>query len=421
MLACIAPDMSTRKRRGSPLFFLDQPGFRNIKRPRKETKSNPKVETDVTKLARVEQMPFMYYSDSRVRRTASIKAEIAISSLMKDTTSPSQLSNAKPYEKLQEDVEDGSNVKKRRVEPEAGELKKKYDKNEQTATSFHHNKVSHTLFFNTFNNKKHSENFNGSPSPLSSLGSWEEERGSCFETKEPLNLKKTLALTLVDCKKSSAKPQEKKKIPLNNNTSSVADSQWYVKRMASLNARACVSVLMESTRRSSKAKQAVHQAVTPPRKNSDVLKHSSPLNNSGSVSARSSPAPQFYLLRKSSSRQSSADRDDANAYGSSDDTKHAFTCASQLTLERNDITDVTESTTNDEDVPYNTEGLLWNGDTLHPQSRVYLCADGSVPQWILSPVRPVKVASVLATVAKTQHQKKCKRAKSLKVRILCNS
>ena len=420
MLACIAPDMSTRKRRGSSLFFFDQPGLPDIKRPRKETNNNPKVETDVTKLSRVEQMPSMYYSNSHVRRTASIKAEIAISSLIRDSTSPSQLSSAKPYEKLEEDEEEVSNEEKKGVEPGVEELKKKGEKNEQTATFFRPNKISHTLFFTPFEHKTHSENYSASPSPLSSLGTWEEERGSCFEVKQPLNLKKTLALTLVDCKKSSAKPQEKKKSPLSNNS-------WYVKRMASLNARACVSVLMESTRRPSKPKQAMRQALIPPRKNGDIPKHSSLLNSSGSVSARSSPAPQSYLLRKSSSRQSSADRDDANSCGSSDDKKYVFTCASQLTLERNNITEVTESTTDDEDVPFNTEttdnedvpfnteGLLWNGDTLHPQSRLFLCADGSVPRWIFSPVRPIKPTSVLATVAKTQHQKKHKRAKALKV------
>ena len=92
--------------------------------------------------------------------------------------------------------------------------------------------------------------------PFSSVNSWEFEREKedKFEAKDsPTELS----------------------ICVNPNTQNIRGSSEHEKHIASVNARACVGVLMESTRHPSKLKPAVSPAVTPPKANGDTRKVSS--------------------------------------------------------------------------------------------------------------------------------------------------
>ena len=384
MLACVVPDMSTQKRRGS-LFTWDQPGLPVTKRAREQRSSNQKSTDSMGKLRQPVPL-FMYCSPSHTRRIPDIRARIGAPPLLKNVPTFVEVCQKITKKKKGEEIKD--------IEGENGVRKKKDETKEVMS-------------------------FNGckSQSPVSLLSSFEDEFPA---SKVPPKLKQspTLLTSPVahSCKKSlvNSRPTTQR-----NN----GESSWYVKRMASLNARACVSVLMESTRRTSKAKKGIsHEATTPrpitprpvspPKENGGIPKPSSP--------HASNPTPlSLILIQKISSRQSSVDRDDGTSCGFSDYRSYVVACASPTTLERYGIIQTTESTTESEDVPYNTEGLLWNGDTLHPQSRVYLCADGSVPQRIVPPVQPATIASVQKAVckAKKQHRKNGKK-KAMKVIII---
>ena len=368
MLACVVPDMSTRKRRGS-IFTWDELGLPVTKRVKEQRSSNKKSIGNMGKLH--QPMPlYLYCSPSHKRRIPDIRAKIGL---------PPLLNNVLPSVKVCQEITKKKNGRKEIKKIEG--IRKKEDEIREIVS------------------------FNGckSPSPDSSLSSFEDEFPAA-NVPPKLQHSPTLLASPVaySCKKSlfnSSPP-----IPRNN-----GESGWYVKRMASLNARACVSVLMESTRRPSKAKQIVSHEVTTIKDNDDVPKPSCP--------HVSSPThPPFILREKISGGQSSVVRVDGTSCGFSDHKKYVVACASPTTLQRYGIIHTTESTAESEDVPYNTEGLLWNGDTLHPQSRVYLCADGSVPQRIVPPVRPATMASVQKVVykAKKQHQKNRKK-KAVKV------
>ena len=376
MLACVVSDMSTRKRRDF-LFTWDQLDLPVTKRVKEQRSSNKKSTGSMGKLHQPVPL-YLYCSPSHTRKIADIRAKIGIPPLL-NNVSPS----VKECREITKKKNGGREIKK--IEG----IRKKEDEIREIVS------------------------FNGCKSPisLSMLSSVEDEFPVANVPPKLQHFPTSLASPVAhSCKKSlfNSFPTT----PKHNR-----ESSWYVKRMASLNARACVSVILESTRRPSKAKKIVsHEATTitrkpvsPPKENDDIPMPSSP--------CESSPTPLPLILRqKISCRQSSVDRVDGTSCGFSDYRSYVVACASPTTLERYGIIYTTESTAKSEDVPYNTEGLLWNGDTLHPQSRVYLCADGSVPQHIVPPVRPATMASVQKVVckAKKQHQKNRKK-KAVKV------
>ena len=379
MLACVVPNMSTRKRKGS-LFTLNQPGFPVTKRVKEQRSINKKSTGSMGKLHQPVPL-YLYCSPSHTRRIPDIRAKIGIPPLL-NNVSPSH----KECREITKKKNGGKEIKK--IEG----IRKKEDEIREIVR------------------------FNGckSPSLDSSLSSFEDEFPAA-NVPPKLQHSPTLLASPVahSCKKyifNSCPPT-----PRNN-----GESGWYVKRMANLNARACVSVLMESTRRPSKAKQIVSHEVTtitrkpvsPPKENDDIPKPSSP--------HASSPTPLPFILReKISCRQSSVNRVDGTSCRFSNHKKYVVACASPTTLERYGIIHTPESTAESEDVPYNTEGLLWNGDALHPQSRVYLCADGSVPQRIVPPVRPATMASVQKVVYKAKKRpQKNRKKKAVKVIIM---
>ena len=403
MLAFAAPTMSTRKRRGSPIFCSDQLGLPVKKRAREERNTSQNLPKCGVEMKRDRPVHLLTWpSSNRTRRVASIKAQIAMSSQLKAETPP-----ASPQPISHMDMEDGVEEEEKSPSPpyvpDAGKI---MTNGLSGIDSFKKDRDEEKMGI---------DSCSASPSPLSSLDSeWDDERKESFQIKTPPKLKKAvLSLVPVDCKKAPSKPKPKK--PAQTLRREV-ESTWYVKRMASLNARACVSVLMESTRRPSKPKPAppptippAPQAVKPPYSQSASCTTPSP---------RSTPAPSSDLLsRRDASRHSNTDKDDGSDSGSSifSSKKYVLACASPSTLERYGIIQTIERET--EAVPYNTEGLLWNGDTLHPHSRMYLSPDGSVPRLIVSPVRPAKPSSVNKAVggAKSQHQRRRKRRRTIKV------
>ena len=384
MLACVVADMSTRKRRGS-LFTWDQSGLPVTKRAREQRSSNKKSTDSMGKLHQPVPL-FLYCSPSHTRRIPDIRARIGAPPLLKIAPPSVDVCQKITKKKKGEEIKD--------IEGENGVRKMK-------------DEIKEVMSFNGCK----------SPSTVSSLSSFEDEFRAA---KVPPKLKQPPSLLASHVAHSCKKSLINSPPPTQRDN---GECSWYVKRMASLNARACISVLMESTRRSSKAKKAIsHEATTPrpitprpvspPKENGGIPKPSSP--------HASNPTPLSLILRqKISSRQNSVDRDDGTSCGFSDYRSYVVACASPTTLERYGIIQMFESTAESKDVPYNTEGLLWNGDTLHPQSRVYLCADGSVPQRVVPPVRPATMASVQKAVckAKKQHRKNGKK-KAMKVIII---
>lgn len=403
MLACAPPTMSTRKRRGSPIFSSDQLGLPVKKRAREDRNTSQNMPKGSGGMKRDRPVHLlMCPSSNRARRVASIKAQIAMSSQLKAETPPTS-PQATSYVYMEDEGEEEKKSSSPPCVSDAGKIMS--------------NGLSGIYSFKKERDEEKAgiDSCSESPSPLSSLDSeWDDEKKESFQIKSPPKLKKAvLSLVPVDCKKASSKPKPKKPAkPLKREV----ESTWYVKRMASLNARACVSVLMESTRRPSKPKPPPSRAVPP---NPQAV--ASPYTVSASCTKpppRSSPAPCSDMLgRRDVSRHSSAEKDDSSDNGSGifSSKKYVLACASPSTLERYGIIQTIDNEA--EAAPFNTEGLLWNGDTLHPHSRMYLSPDGSVPPRIVSPVRPAKPISIHRAVAsaKSQHQKTRKRPRAIKV------
>ena len=261
-------------------------------------------------------------------------------------------------------------------------------------------------------------------SPLSSLGSeWDEEKAVEFHLNDlPPKMKNpVLALVpVVECKKASVAVKAKKPAPPQQQSS----LNGYVRRMASLNARACVSAMMEPLRRPSKPKTVSSSASMPTSQAAKFPSSDQSVNapTPRRVSPRISPVPVPVPDIATPSRQSSEEREQEITCSSpaapTSNKKYVAACELQETLAENSDTQNSDTGSEDSEVdPFNAEGLLWNGDTLHPQSRVYLTPDGVMPRLIISPVRPTKPCSVQTAKvhAKSRHPKKQKKSTSVKV------
>lgn len=196
----------------------------------------------------------------------------------------------------------------------------------------------------------------------------------------------------------------------------------YVRRMASLNARACVSAMMEPTRQPYKRKTENVPLKAPHKASKSEVKA---LNQcvlpgpSRRVSPRRSPIPTTQPGMVTRSRQSSVEQDDPTDPNlisslSSTSANHGYLvlCASPNTLKQCGIIQgFSEGST------YNSEGLLWNGATVHPHARVYFNPDGTLPHLIVPPVCPVKPHRVHETKASARslYMKKRKRQRAVKV------
>ena len=70
-----------------------------------------------------------------------------------------------------------------------------------------------------------------------------------------------------------------------------------------------------------------------------------------------------------------------------------------------------------EEASFNTLGLLYNGDTVHPHACIFLTNDWTVPERIIPVVVPAKPESLQRAMkrAKEQHRQSRKKLKAVKV------
>ena len=387
MLACVSPDMPTRKRKRSFLSqkYSDEP---SVKRAREECNSEQKSPINVRKVQRAQPVPLILYCvPGHTRNITSVKEK----SLQLNDTPESQPSAVDVCQQ-KSDKRESITVKKYTK----GKLQMIENDEDPEVVIVRDELDDHKPIPMAANGVKHCC---VNKDPLLSVNCWGFERKNeeKFQAKE-----------------SPTEPS----ICSNPNTQNAHDSSKHENRIASVNACACVSVLMEATRHPSKPKYNASQAVTPPEANGDTHKLSS-VSNGSSAQGRSNLVSLPHQLKlKNSAKKNIIDKaNDTNSCGGWDYWKYIVACASPTTLERYGIIRATESAAESEDVPYNTEGLLWNGETLHPQSRLYLCADGSVPQRIVPPVQPATMASVQKSVCKAKKQFKRKGRKQAAVKV----
>ena len=297
-----------------------------------------------------------------------------------------------------------------------------------------------------------SESCASSLSPLSSLGSeWEEEKvvvsgDNLLKVNTPPKIKiKTPVLNLVpvvektqsDVKqKPSKSPSPSKKPP----TSSSLIQGGYVRRVASLNARAFVSAMMETGRRPYRRKAVLEPVsttttTTSPRKTAATMcggssvtsgehlsfspteSHVSGAQNRATVTEEQSGSLEIFS-QHSSDKETTPDHQNFMSPFLGKGPGYVVLCASPNTLTQCGIIRGGSTDT----ATFNTEGLLWNGDTIHPQARVYLTPEGVMPRLIVPPVCPVRQQCVTETkdLSRRIAMKRVKKPKAVKVESLCN-
>ena len=217
-------------------------------------------------------------------------------------------------------------------------------------------------------------------------------------------------VNLVDCKRKVAKRLAPP------STTSVAstkvDSSGYVKRMASLNARACVAVLMENERRYLK-----------PRLLGSLEKE---------IQQRSvSDSPPLHVLDECISPQSPTSPliGTVNHPGEVTTDGDGSSDLNETVVPENQSDDATckstaEAKSSDqglEEASFNTLGLLYNGDTVHPHACIFLSSDWKLPERIIPAVVPARPDTLSSTIklAKEQHRQNRKKSKKVKVSGLC--
>ena len=245
-------------------------------------------------------------------------------------------------------------------------------------------------------------------SPLSSLGSeWEDEKvgDGCTRAAGAPPKIKTPVLSLIpvtELRKMAEKRRAKK------STEPPPELNGYVRRMASLNARACVSAMMESTRGRRASKQK--HVPTEPARECVQDESENPLSALSPTRTPQSGTVMTHLQQTTPEKQVGS----ASATSLSSSNQYVLLCASPNTLTACGIirgSDYSEASS------INTEGLLWNGDTIHPQSRVYLTPEGTMPHLIVPPVCPVRPTCVHESISVTRALQLKQRKKQRAVKV----
>ena len=391
MLAYIPITMS-RKRRDPPSELP------LIKKSRPDSSSHNKGDVQANSHQQL-LSPCDLWPNPRPRREASVRAQIAVSSIFSSELPywhfPEKSSLKEEEEEKEEDVE-------QLMDPLPNALVNG-GRNVMVANG--------TAHLSSYNDQEKRE-MSVSLSPLSSTDSdWYEERGEDYQMNESHKVKMpVLSLVPVECPKVSTTIEKR----IKPNVQAYSDE--FVRRAASMKARACISAQAESTRRYPKftppaAISHVSQATVTPTDGLTMC----PCRPDSHVSeqAPSVSSSSLNSSRRSSSCSDRQDLSDASGSSPSSTQKYVLAIASPTTLQKYGLI---ESGGPESDL-VNTEGLLWNGDTMHPHSRVYLTAKSSLPHLITSPVRPTKPSSVRKAidVAKHYYQRKKKAPKSVKV------
>lgn len=242
-----------------------------------------------------------------------------------------------------------------------------------------------------------------------------------WQASFPPRLKEPV-IHIVDCKKTKALVKK----PRARTTSTYVDSNGFVKRLASLNARARVTALIEPEKRSIKAK-------SPPVSPMVVVKKSPPLiplqRSKPLIEEGKSPQAVIALqcLPKGETRMSRSTITPVEVEGSITPTSHTpnfeMPCYVHLFGFMTSQTQTPEQVEEDselESVPYNSVGLLYNGSAVHPTTRVFLTCEGVLPSRIIPVVVPSKVENLKMAIKIAREQLKQKHNKPKAIKVGCS-
>ena len=398
MLVYVPLTMS-RKRNGIPFAISDQHNAPAAKRRRNNAATGLASHMKGMSDEENESLDVVVFSRPlRSRRLASVKAQIANTSLLNAEHHRSRSSSPSECNTETDDREEPfvvENLLPCSLPSGAPERPQKFSE-----------KISQNRI-----KGEEVESCSSSLSPLSSLGSeCDEEKVVDVKVKGSPPTIRTPVLHLIPCREKPVQSQPKARKKVDNPPMKL---NGYVRRMASLNARACVSAMMEPVRRPSK-KNSMPPSVPEPSSTLTKSPAQSPQESLSipchGVSPAGSPVSQPAIMNHSWANNTERE----NVTSPSSSKGYVVVCGSPNTLTECGII---QGTGYSETEAFNAEGLLWNGDTLHPQSRVYLNPDGTLPHLIVPPVCPARPTRVQETkaFAKTQQQKKRKKPTAVKV------
>lgn len=213
------------------------------------------------------------------------------------------------------------------------------------------------------------------------------------------------SLVLEDLKKTKERKKSGYDRTLAESASSSLLYGGYMRRMASLNASACVSALMEPEKRTRPHKNILGKSQTQlrqqPRKSwslssSDDLSLGMPspimdLEHTGAANMSLSPVRS--LRSSSSSSEANTSKDSDDILGATE-PHEVYTLLALATLASAVNYDL-------DDIPYNKLGLLYNGDTIHPAARVFYNSDTdlTLPDRIIPTVVPYQKKFLMSAIS----------------------
>lgn len=208
-----------------------------------------------------------------------------------------------------------------------------------------------------------------------------------FSESQSCSAKKP-SLLLKDVKKGSDDKMVQKSKP-------VYDAGGYMRRMASLNASACVAAMMEPEKKYRPHKLSYKTGYRSPVKES--RKSSSSSNDDPTYPGMTlisssphikrhieSPSPESLHALSTSSISSTSEADTSKDSDEIlDSTPQVYTLLALASLAANRASEL-------DLIPFNTLGLLYNGDTIHPNTRAFYTSDTDLilPQRIIPKVIP---------------------------------
>ena len=191
------------------------------------------------------------------------------------------------------------------------------------------------------------------------------------------------------------------------------ESGVYMRRMASLNASACVTALMEPEKRSNIHKNSINSQL-----NTDQRSSSPVHSNDDLTSPAISPSKTSTQSPDSSSGHNSLPPGSLNSsFSSLSSPGDVDVCTPVYTFLA--LASIAAASNSElDDVPYNKLGLLYNGDTVHPHARVFYSSDTdlTLPDRIIPTIVPSQGRCVRSVTSNALAQKHVGKKKAAKVR-----
>ena len=255
--------------------------------------------------------------------------------------------------------------------------------------------------------------------PASTISSDSDTKEVCVQQlNTPLPLTRTKlkepVISVVDCKKVAVYSPRKPAAPTNT-CNLKKEIDYFVKRMASLNARACVTAMIEPERKY--ARQNHHRSL-------QQKPTSDPPVEVKSESLQLKPAPIHRLQNSEIEPCRNADVTTTTVAIKSPPPE-AYHSDAVISAAPCTVTAVPDGAQEGEVeiVPFNRLGLLYNGRTVHPDTPVFLTSEGMLPARIMPTVVPPKATSLqlmeYAQSAREQQKRKARKPRSQKVGRVC--